>query len=63
VGSRDANRSPPHEDRHKAPTHPRIHPLSLQDGSAISCGYADSVVKLHQDARAAYGLPIPGFGR
>src|SRR5689334_4269469 len=30
------NRSPPHEDRHQAPTHPHVHPLSLQDGGGVS---------------------------
>ena len=29
-GFREANVFHPNEDRHKAPTHPRIHPLSLQ---------------------------------
>jgi hypothetical protein len=39
----------PNEDKHKAPTHPRIHPLSLQDGGERFLSFPDSVVNIHQD--------------
>ena len=38
-----------HEDKHKAPTHPHIRPLSLQDGSERFRSLPYSVVKHHQD--------------
>ena len=45
-----------HEDKHKAPTHPHIHPLSLQD-EATPFPYL--VVKNHQDG----DMRITGFDR
>ncbi len=38
----------PDEDKHKAPSLPRIHPLSLQDGSGWCLSLPHSVVKDHQ---------------
>ena len=37
-----------HQDKHKAPALPRIHPLSLQDGSRWCLSFPHSVVKDHQ---------------
>ena len=45
--SRDPDESGCHQDRHEAPTHPLIHPLSLQDGSERCEILLDSVVKDH----------------
>ena len=36
-----------HEDKHKAPTRPRILPLSLQDGAT---SFPVSVVTIHQNS-------------
>jgi hypothetical protein len=38
-----------HEDKHKAPTFPRIHPLSLQNGDLHLVPLPFSVGKIHQD--------------
>src|SRR5260370_23647257 len=40
--------SPCDEDKHKAPTHPHIHPLSLQDGGGHFPSLPHSGVKIHQ---------------
>jgi hypothetical protein len=37
--SRNPDESYGEEDRHKAPTHPHIHPLSLQTGGGVFCDY------------------------
>jgi len=46
VGFREAEESYPDEDKHKAPTSTRPHPLSLQDGDAL---LLLQVVKRYQD--------------
>src|SRR5712692_5904996 len=45
-GLREANRSPPHEDKHKAPSSTLLRPLSLQDAGRP---FPDSVGNIHQD--------------
>ena len=46
-----ATESPSHQDKHKAPTLPHIHPLSLQDEGGGFVSLLHSVGKVHQDAR------------
>src|SRR5579859_220446 len=46
---RNTGESHPHEDRHRAPSHPNIHPLSLQDGGGCFVSFLDSVVNIHQN--------------
>ncbi len=45
-GFPEANRSHPHEDKHKAPTHLRIHPLSLQDAGRPSQSFRKGMNEL-----------------
>jgi len=45
------------EDRHKAPASTLPFPLSLQDATQVRLPH--SVVKVHQDARAASSPPNP----
>jgi len=47
------------QDKHKAPSLPRIHPLSLQDGSGWCLSFPHSVVKDHQAYR--HGVRYPGY--
>jgi len=47
-------------DRHKAPAHPRIHPLSLQDGGGDSWNYPIRVSNFIR-TEAAFGV-MPRFG-
>src|SRR5229473_3599415 len=44
-GFPEANRSPPHEDKHKAPSSTPLRPLSLQDAGRP---FPHSVVNIHQ---------------
>ncbi len=46
-GFREATRSHPHEDKHKAPSSTPPHPLSLQDAGRT---FPDSVGTIHQEA-------------
>jgi hypothetical protein len=56
-GLREATRSHPHEDKHKAPTLLHVHPLSLQDAGRPSHSFPDSVGKNHQgDGSNGQGL-------
>jgi len=45
------------EDKHKAPTHPHIRPLSLQRWGGRSVPFPYSIVKNHQDAGDA-SVPV-----
>jgi hypothetical protein len=49
LGVPDAQGQTPAPDKHKAPTHPRIRPLSLLDVDAPFLPLPYSVVKIHQD--------------
>jgi len=55
LGFREANGSHSDEDKHKAPTQPHIHPLSLQDGGGRFLSFPDSVVNSHQALSRAAG--------
>src|SRR6266851_1530055 len=44
-GLHEANRSPPHQDKHQAPSSTLLHPLSLQDAGRT---FPHLVVKVHQ---------------
>jgi hypothetical protein len=44
-GCREANRSHPHEDKHKAPSSTPLRPLSLQEAGRT---FPDSVGNIHQ---------------
>ncbi len=54
--SRNSGESCCHQDKHKAPTHPRIRPLSLQDDGVHFVSFPNLVGKNHQGG----GRPIPG---
>jgi hypothetical protein len=54
--SRNPTESSCHQDKHKAPTHPRLRPLSLQDAGVHFLSLAYPVDKIYQDE----GRPLPG---
>ena len=55
-----ARARPPTPDKHKAPTPPHIHPLSLQDENAPPSSLPPSVVNIHQDGETVPST-IPPF--
>src|SRR6266852_4056959 len=59
-GLHEANRSPPHQDKHQAPSSTLLHPLSLQDAGRT---FPHSVGKVHQEAGDASVPIITSFDR
>src|SRR5260370_23751403 len=58
-GLREANRSPPHEDKHKAPSSTPLRPLSLQDaGRPSPIRSAPFIRRLGRKRPNGYDYPI-----